>query len=59
MKLPHWAIVALGLGTVVIAWVMKAQSAGDLTLPAVAVTALTMVSGVIGILSQGIGQGKS
>ncbi len=51
MKLPHWAIVACSLGVVVIAWIMKANAAGDFTLPAAAVTGLVIVNGLLGTLS--------
>jgi hypothetical protein len=51
LKFPHWAMVAMSLLTVLIAWTMKEQSVGDLTLPAAAVSVLSLLSSVLGLLS--------
>jgi len=53
LKLPHWAIVALSFATVALAWVMQHQASGDLVLPASVVSILSLVQGLIGILSPG------
>lgn len=51
MKLPHWAQLLLGLVVVLITWVMQHVASGDLVLPAVAITILTVVKTAVGILS--------
>lgn len=51
LKLPHWAQLVLAFVVVSIAWAMKEQAAGELTLPASVVTILTLVNTVIGIFS--------
>jgi ABC-type transport system involved in cytochrome bd biosynthesis fused ATPase/permease subunit len=54
MKLPHWAQVTLGLAVVVVTWVVQQQSAGNLTLPAAAVTVLTTLNTFMGLVSPSV-----
>lgn len=56
MKLPHWVLVACGLATVVLAYLMKEQASGDIMLPAAAVAALSIVQTVLGLLSTDVRQ---
>ena len=51
MKLPHWLLIASSLATVVLSWLQQQQLAGTLVLPAVAVTALAVLSTLLGVLS--------
>ena len=51
LQLPHWADLAVSLVVCIIAWVAREQNSGALTLPATAITALTLVSLVLGTLS--------
>lgn len=51
MKLPHWAQLLLAFAVVALTWVMQQASAGNLVLPAMAITVLTIVKTAIGMLS--------
>lgn len=54
MKLPHWAQLALALAVVVITWVMNANASGQLVLPALLVTILTIAKTAIGMLTDSV-----
>lgn len=54
MTLPNWAKLALGLALVIIVWIMNAQASGQLVLPAVVMTILTVAKTVIGLLTDGV-----
>lgn len=54
MTLPNWAKLALGLALVVITWAMNAAAGGQLVLPAVVMTILTVAKTVIGMLTDGV-----
>ena len=49
--LPHWAQLAAGALTVLVAWAMQHQASGDLSLPAAAVSILAVASVMLGWLS--------
>lgn len=54
MKLPHWAQLVLGLAVVVITWIMAQNASGQLVLPAILVTVLTIVKTTIGMLTDSV-----
>jgi len=59
MKLPHWAQLVLALAVVVITWVMQQAAAGQLVLPAIAITVLTIVKTAIGMLTDSVPTGMA
>ena len=49
---PHWLNVALTIGTICIAAILTANSKGDLALPMVVITILSIVKLLLGVLSE-------
>jgi len=58
MRLPHWLQLALAFLGVAITWVIQQTTAGNLTLPAVAITVLTALNTTIGLFTDSV-QGAS
>jgi hypothetical protein len=56
MKLPHWLQLVLALAVVILAWVMQQASSGALVLPAAVMSALTVLSTVLGLFTRPVGQ---
>jgi hypothetical protein len=54
MKLPHWAQLVLAFLIVAITWVMNEQASGQLVVPSVVMTILTVVKTVIGMLTDSV-----
>ena len=54
LKLPHWAQLMCGFLVVATAWTVQQSNSGDLTLPAVAVSVLTVLQTVLGLLSPSV-----
>jgi hypothetical protein len=51
MKLPHWAQLAVAATIVLLTWLQHQAATGAVSLPAAAVTALTVVLTVLGLLT--------
>jgi hypothetical protein len=54
MKLPHWASVLIALAVVIIAWVLQQNSTGNIVLPVVAVTILSLIQPLLAALSPSV-----
>jgi hypothetical protein len=55
LKLPHWLQIVVSALVVLTAWAMQQESSGSLVLPAAAVSALTVVSTLLGLFSPAAG----
>jgi hypothetical protein len=55
LKLPHWLQIVVSALVVITAWAMQQESSGSLVLPAAAVSALTVVSTLLGLFSPAAG----
>ena len=51
MRIPHWASVLIALAVVIIAWVVQQNTAGNLVLPVVVISVLTLVQPLLAALS--------
>jgi len=59
LKLPHWAQLVLAFAVVAVTWVMNEQANGALVLPAIAVSVLTLVKTVLGLVSDSVSSSKT
>ena len=51
LRLPHWASLLVALSVIVIAWLLQQNNAGNLVLPAVAISALSLIQPILAALS--------